>query len=69
MNTTELLEKAVSAGASDIFVVAGRPVSMDFPSVHTACRSDAPYLLLLQYLSIPHHWGISASSVIVCRVS
>lgn len=28
MNTTELLEKAVSAGASDIFVVAGRPVSM-----------------------------------------
>ena len=23
MNTTELLEKAVSAGASDIFVVAG----------------------------------------------
>ena len=26
MNTTELLEKAVSAGASDIFVVAGRPV-------------------------------------------
>ena len=28
MNTTELLEKAVCAGASDIFVVAGRPVSM-----------------------------------------
>lgn len=28
MNTTELLEKAVSAGSSDIFVVAGRPVSM-----------------------------------------
>ena len=28
MNTTELLKKAVSAGASDIFVVAGRPVSM-----------------------------------------
>ena len=28
MNTTELLENAVSAGASDIFVVAGRPVSM-----------------------------------------
>ena len=28
MNTTELLEKAVSAGESDIFVVAGRPVSM-----------------------------------------
>lgn len=28
MNTTELLQKAVQAGASDIFVVAGRPVSM-----------------------------------------
>lgn len=28
MNTTELLEKAVQAGASDLFIVAGRPVSM-----------------------------------------
>lgn len=28
MNTTELLQKAVQSGASDIFVVAGRPVSM-----------------------------------------
>ena len=40
MNTTELLEKAVSAGASDIFVVAGR-------------RSLCAYMVISGWKTIP----------------
>ena len=51
MNTTELLEKAVSAGASDIFVVAGRPVSMSLPDIVTSAywKTQATMISLLRF--------------------
>ena len=42
-DTTELLQKAVQAGASDVFIVAGLPVAMRINGVVT--REDENRLL------------------------
>ena len=71
MNTTELLEKAVSAGASDIFVVAGRPVSM---RIHGDIRMEdnTPGGLSNRSMSLPDivtsaYWKTQATMISLLR--
>ena len=45
MNTTELLENAVSAGASDIFVVAGRHLCIELCGKISMCFRESHYAL------------------------
>ena len=49
LNTSQLLENAVRAGASDVFIVAGLPVSMRINGLSdrsTSLPEIAPYPIL-----------------------